>query len=146
MLYSRCERLGIPYNKCGKLVVATTRKQIEYLDNLHTHTQDPLFESWQIPGGEKNIGVPTYFLSADETLEMEPDLGRNVYASMYSPESGVVDSHKLMESLEIEITGGSVGDSGAGATAKGDGNDNGSVVLGTKVVRIDPYRDESGGE
>lgn len=56
---------------------------------------------------------------------------------MLSTESGIVDSHGLMESLETEINGGLPGQKGEG---------NGSVVLGTRVVRIDPYRDETGGK
>lgn len=86
------------------------------------------------------LGVPTYFLGPNEAMDLEPDLGPNVLAAMLSTESGIVDSHALMESLEAEVTGqlptqGGTLDSG-----------NGSVVLGTKAVRIDPYRDESGGK
>jgi 2-hydroxyglutarate dehydrogenase len=75
--------------------------------------------------------VPTYFLGPNDAQNLEPDLGENVLAALLSTESGIVDSHALMESLESEIQGHKAG--------------NGSVVLGTKVVRIDPYRDEAGG-
>lgn len=76
--------------------------------------------------------MPTYFLGPNDAQDLEPDLGDNVLAALLSTESGIVDSHALMGSLEAEIQGQEAG--------------NGSVVLGTKVVRIDPYRDEAGGE
>jgi 2-hydroxyglutarate dehydrogenase len=72
-------------------------------------------------------------------MDLEPDLGPNVLAAMLSTESGIVDSHALMESLEAEITGQL-------PEQKSAESGNGSVVLGTEVVRIDPYRDESGGK
>jgi 2-hydroxyglutarate dehydrogenase len=84
------------------------------------------------------LGVPTYFLGPNDAMDLEPDLGPNVLAAMLSTESGIVDSHALMESLEAEITGQL-------PQQKSADSGNGSVVLGTKVVRIDRYRDESGG-
>lgn len=83
------------------------------------------------------LGVPTYFLGPNEAADLEPDLGPNVLAAMLSTESGIIDSHGLMESLEAEIQGQLPGQVDSG---------NGSVVLNTKVVRIDPYMDKSGGE
>lgn len=144
MIYERCERLKIPYKKCQKLVVATTKDQIQYLDQLHSYLQHPAVTS---------PGVPTYFLGGDEARDMEPDLGKNVLCAMLSTESGVVDSHALMTSLELEIINGperlEKGEAGQvkdAGDSSGHGEGNGSVVLGTKVVRIDPYRDEQGGE
>lgn len=94
-----------------------------YLDRLHSDLQDPVLNDPSYsPSGE---GVPTYFLSPDESRRMEPDLGENVLCSMLSTESGIVDSHAVMDSLHAEIQ-----------EARGDGI--GSVALGTKVVRIDP--------
>jgi L-2-hydroxyglutarate oxidase LhgO len=116
-------------------VVATTNDQIEYLDRLHAFTQSPELSAHAYR--PTNDAVPTYFLSGDEARDLEPDLGRNVKAAMLSTETGIVDAHGLMESLEMEIAGGG-GD--------GAGDSNGHVVLGTKVVRIDPYFGPSSGE
>ena len=52
---------------------------------------------------------------------MEPLLSEDISTAVYSPETGIVDSHALMSSLEKEI-----GESEAG-----------EIVLGTRVVRID---------
>lgn len=107
MMYERCQRLGIPHRKTQKLVVATTKSQIMYLDELHSYLQHPAVHP---------PGVPTYFLGGEEARELEPDLGSNVLAAMLSTESGIVDSHALMESLEQEVD---------------------QVVLGTRVTQID---------
>ncbi|KAJ9123820.1 hypothetical protein QFC24_003597 [Naganishia onofrii] len=139
LLYDRCQRLGIGHKKTGKLILATSTDQIQYLDELHASLQHPILES-PTHSPMTGLGVPTYFLGPNEAADLEPDLGPNVLAAMLSTESGIVDSHALMESLEMEINGqlpDQITESDAGR---------GSVVLGTKVVRIDPYRDESGGK
>lgn len=122
-----------------QLILATSKDQIQYLDQLHASLQHPILQT-KTHSPMTGLGVPTYFLGPNEAMDLEPDLGPNVLAAMLSTESGIVDSHALMESLEAEVTGqlptqGGTLDSG-----------NGSVVLGTKAVRIDPYRDESGGK
>jgi 2-hydroxyglutarate dehydrogenase len=121
-----------------QLILATSTDQIQYLDELHASLQHPILES-PTHSPVTGLGVPTYFLGPNEAADLEPDLGPNVLAAMLSTESGIVDSHALMESLEMEING-QLPDQ---ITERDAGR--GSVVLGTKVVRIDPYRDESGG-
>jgi L-2-hydroxyglutarate oxidase LhgO len=117
------------------LILATSKDQIQYLDGLHASLQHPILNS-PTHSPLTGLGVPTYFLGPNDATDLEPDLGPNVLAAMLSTESGIVDSHGLMESLETEINGGLPGQRAEG---------NGSVVLGTRVVRIDPYRDETGG-
>jgi 2-hydroxyglutarate dehydrogenase len=51
-----------------------------------------------------------------------------------STETGIVDAHGLMENLESEI----VGD-----LEDTDIDGQGNLVLGTKVVRLDPYYGDS---
>ncbi|KAJ9102963.1 hypothetical protein QFC19_004520 [Naganishia cerealis] len=138
LLYDRCQRLGIGHKKTGKLILATSKDQIQYLDELHAGLQHPILES-PTHSPMTGLGVPTYFLGPNEAVDLEPDLGPNVLAAMLSTESGIVDSHALMESLEMEINGQLPGQGTETDAGRG------SVVLGTKVVRIDPYRDESGG-
>ena len=59
---------------------------------------------------------------------MEPDLSPDISLALFSPETGIVDSHALMESLEKDIE-----ESGSG-----------SVVYSTQVVRVDPYDRQPG--
>jgi hypothetical protein len=112
------------------MIVATTKREIQYLDRLHTTLQDPILND---PTYSPSLaGVPTFFLAPTEARRMEPDLGENIMCAMLSTESGIVDSHALMESLEADVT------------KVGEGEGQGSVALGTRVVRIDPYRGENG--
>jgi L-2-hydroxyglutarate oxidase LhgO len=63
-------------------------------------------------------------LSEEETRETEPNLSPDIVASLWSPLTGIVDSHSFMESLEKDI----------------QDSEGGQLVYGTKVVRIDPYK------
>ena len=53
---------------------------------------------------------------------MEPDLSPDISLAIFSPETGILDSHAFMESLEKDI----------------EESDSGSVVYSTRVVRVDP--------
>ena len=59
---------------------------------------------------------------------MEPNLSPDISLALFSPETGIIDSHSFMESLEKDIE-----ESGAG-----------SVVPSTHVVRVDPYDKQPG--
>lgn len=59
---------------------------------------------------------------------MEPDLSHDIRTCLLSSETGIVDSHGLMAALEDSIH-----------EAEG-----GEIVLGTRVVRIDPAASGSG--
>jgi L-2-hydroxyglutarate oxidase LhgO len=85
ILYELCARKGIPHRKTGKIVVATDEQETVKLRDL--------FEQ-----GRRN-GVPGLrLLGAREIVEMEPYV--TGVLGLYSPESGIVDSHLLMEYLE----------------------------------------------
>jgi 2-hydroxyglutarate dehydrogenase len=56
---------------------------------------------------------------------MEPDLSPEIAAALWSPETGILDSHSFMKSLEKEIE-----DTGAG-----------ELVYSTRVVRVDPHEE-----
>jgi len=113
-----------------QLILATTKQQIMFLDRLHSDLQEPVLNDPSYSPSTK--GVPTYFLSPQESWRMEPDLGPNILCSMLSTESGIIDSHALMQSLEAEIV------------EEREGSGSGSLGLGTKVVRIDPHPGENG--
>jgi len=101
-----------------------------FLDRLHSDLQEPVLNDPSYSPSTE--GVPTYFLSPQESWRMEPDLGPNVLCSMLSTESGIIDSHALMSSLEAEIV------------EEREGSGSGSLGLGTKVVRIDPHLGDDG--
>ncbi|TIA58304.1 putative FAD dependent oxidoreductase [Aureobasidium pullulans] len=98
MLYELCDRHNIPYNNCGKWVVAQDEAQAEAVEKVHAFA--------------KGIGVPTNFLSRDEAARREPDV-RAETAVLESPTTGILDSHAYMTYLH-----GSFQDAG-GDTALG---------------------------
>ncbi|GAA5923399.1 hypothetical protein JCM1841_003312 [Sporobolomyces salmonicolor] len=122
LLYQRCDEHGIPYRNTGKLVLATSKDQINYLEQLHDKANRLR---------EKGIGeVPLEWLSGDEVRKLEPDVGERVIGALLSPKTGIVSSHDLMANLEKEIID----------------SDTGEVVYGTRVVRIDRAEPSGGGK
>ncbi|KIY45916.1 FAD dependent oxidoreductase [Fistulina hepatica ATCC 64428] len=121
LLYERCCANSLPHRKLGKLVVATNKVQHQYLRSLH-HKAKLLSQQFH---GKHPLHVPTQLISGDEARGMEPDLSPDVIAALWSPETGIVDSHALMESLERDI-----------------GNaESGQFVYSTEAVRIDSHPD-----
>ncbi len=94
-LYAFCDSHKVAYDRCGKLVVATSPAEVERLDAilLQAHTND-------VEG--------MAHVSKAQALAMEPEL--NCDAALISPQSGVFDSHGYMLALqgEIEAAGGAV--------------------------------------
>ena len=87
LLYETCRKAGIPFRKTGKIVVAVDRSETGALEAV-------------LAQGKKN-GVPGLRLvSAREISDLEPTV-RGV-EGLFSPESGIVDSHALMAFLERE--------------------------------------------
>lgn len=104
---------GIPYRKCGKITIATDSRQLDYLKGLHEKVR-------RIE--EEGIGVvPAVWMSGDEVRAAEPDVAMECVGGLLSSETGIIDSHALMDDLEKGILE----------------SENGEVVYGTKVVRID---------
>lgn len=114
LLYARCQDYNIPHNKLGKLIVAG-RGQRPYLEKIMSRIN--LLPSENRP--------PLELIHGSQAREMQPDLSPNIESALYSPETGIVDSHALMESFEKEIADFEAG----------------SIVCSTRVVRVDPAKD-----
>jgi L-2-hydroxyglutarate oxidase LhgO len=84
LLYQYCAQNHIDHQKIGKITVATS---VEETTILHRIMQN----------SEASGVNDTYFLTLDEIKEMEPEL--EVVAGVFSPSTGIVDSHGLMLSL-----------------------------------------------
>jgi len=95
MLYAFCASHGVPYRKYGKLIVAAKEAEIAKLEAL--------FRQATANGVEDVL-----LLAAAEAQAMEPAL--SCVAALYSPETGIIDSHRLMLALQgdIEDRGGAV--------------------------------------
>jgi 2-hydroxyglutarate dehydrogenase len=75
-MYAYCEERGIPFERCGKLIVASTEAELTGLDELERR-------------GRAN-GVPGLRrLDADGIRELEPHA--TGVAALHSPETGIVD-------------------------------------------------------
>jgi 2-hydroxyglutarate dehydrogenase len=88
LLYERCDRHGIPYERCGKLIVATSDAELPALDELERR-------------GAAN-GVPGLRrLAGGEIAELEPHASG--VAALHSPATGVVDFAAVARSLAREL-------------------------------------------
>jgi len=87
LLYRYCEAHGVAHRRCGKLIVATEPGQIATLHKIRAQAAAN--------------GVPDLrLLTADEALAMEPEL--HCVAALYSPSTGIIDSHGLMLAYQGE--------------------------------------------
>jgi L-2-hydroxyglutarate oxidase LhgO len=84
LLYAYCAERGIAHRRCGKLIVATAEAQLERLDALQA-------QAWA--NGVDDLQR----LSAEQARAMEPALA--CVAALWSPSTGIVDSHGLMLAL-----------------------------------------------
>ncbi|MBW7470575.1 NAD(P)/FAD-dependent oxidoreductase [Marinobacter sp. F4218] len=82
-LYRYCEEHKIGYRKCGKWIVATSDRQAESLDLIRHRAS--------------LNGVALNLVSGAALVRKLPDLTAS--AGLWSPETGIVDSHALMLSL-----------------------------------------------
>lgn len=84
LLYRYCADRGVPHRRCGKLIVAALQDEVPRLAGIAERAA---------MNGVSDLRP----LSAAEALEMEPEL--NVKAALWSPSTGIVDSHALMLAL-----------------------------------------------
>ncbi len=94
-LYAFCESHGVGHRRCGKLVVATEAAQRPALERLAAQAR---------ANGVDDLRL----LERDEARALEPAL--ECVAALWSPSTGLVDSHGLMLALQggLESSGGAV--------------------------------------
>jgi L-2-hydroxyglutarate oxidase LhgO len=85
LLYELCESKGIPYRKTGKIMVAASEEECA---SVHGVLQQ----------GQKNGVQGLRLISRREIQELEVNVSGIL--GLFSPESGIVDSHQLMSCLE----------------------------------------------
>ncbi len=83
LLYKICKKAAIPHKRCGKIIIATNPSELSHLEELYK---------------KANMnGVKTKLLDQKEIQKLEPNT--NAIAGLYSPMTGIVDSHSLMKYL-----------------------------------------------
>ncbi|ODS65346.1 MAG: FAD-dependent oxidoreductase [Acidovorax sp. SCN 65-108] len=95
MLYAYCTERNVPHRRCGKLLVATSPGQLSSLESIQARAQS-------------NGVLDLRWLGRHEAQAMEPAL--ECVAALFSPSTGIVDSHALMLALQgdLEHAGGLV--------------------------------------
>jgi L-2-hydroxyglutarate oxidase LhgO len=85
LLYDYCRKYNVPFNNCGKLIVATTETEIPVIEGI-------------LQTAIKNGVDDLSFLGKEEIAALEP----NIFAlkALFSPSTGIVDSHSLMKQFE----------------------------------------------
>jgi L-2-hydroxyglutarate oxidase LhgO len=108
LLYEYCRRYEVPYNNCGKLIVATSEKEISVIEGIRQTA---------IRNGVDDLAL----LGREQIAEMEP----NIFAlkALFSPSTGIIDSHALMKQYETNTI-----------------NNSGQVVYGSEVIGIKRIR------
>ncbi len=86
-LYAYCETNRIAFRKTGKLLMAVSAEERESLAACLAHA--------------RRLGVPAELWSRAEVKAREPEV--EGFEALFFPESGIVDSHALMASLEGEF-------------------------------------------
>ncbi len=89
-MYEFCEREGISFERCGKVIVARSDAELGRLDELERRGREN-----QVPGLRR--------LSASELTEVEPAC-RGV-AALHSPATGIVDFAEVARALARELEG-----------------------------------------
>jgi len=110
-LYDYLEVRGVPHLKRGKLIVATSDSETRKIEAIHATGLTNGVEKLELVSGAK-------------AMAWEPAL--TCTAALWSPETGVVDSHGYMLALQGEIE-----------------DHGGMLAFNTPVVRIEPLN--SGG-
>jgi L-2-hydroxyglutarate oxidase LhgO len=85
LIYNFCKKYNIPYNNCGKLIVATSEEEIKIIEGI---SQTAL----------KNGVDDLVMIDRDQIASLEP----HIFAlkALFSPSTGIVDSHSLMKQYE----------------------------------------------
>lgn len=104
LLYDYCKENDVPFKNCGKLIVATTEDEIPIIEGI----QRTAFNN-----GVEDLVI----IDKGRIAELEP----SVFAmkAIFSPSTGIVDSHSLMKSYET-----------------GTINNGGHIVYGSEVTAI----------
>lgn len=87
LLYDYCAQRGIAHRRCGKLLVATRADD------------EAALEALRLQGLANGVEVLSW-LTAAQARALEPAL--QCQAALWSPASGIVDSHGLMQALRMD--------------------------------------------
>ncbi len=73
-----CEKLDVPFKKCGSLVLAFSEKDMEHLKVLYDRG---------VANGVKGLEI----LDKAQTLAMEPKLSEEIFGALWAPTGGIIN-------------------------------------------------------
>jgi len=106
-IYAYCDEKGIPYERCGKVVVATRADELPRLEELSRRAR-----ANGVPGVE--------LIDEAKLVELEPHVVG--IRALYSPGTGIVDFRRVADALAQDVTS-------MGGTIR-----TGAAVVGIKVA------------
>eukprot|EP01132_Coremiostelium_polycephalum_P006602 gene6602-8171_t len=89
MMYNYCREKNIPYDKCGKVIVAVTKSECDRLDELYQR-------------GITN-GCQVEMIDRNRLLEIEPHIKGGLKA-VYSPNTGIINFREVVGSMVRDIS------------------------------------------
>ena len=90
LLYKYCQEKAIPHKRLGKIIVALNNREVRQLDELMNK-------------GKGNWVRDLRLMMGAELARFEP--GVKGVKALYSPNTGIIDSHQLMKALEKQAQG-----------------------------------------
>jgi L-2-hydroxyglutarate oxidase LhgO len=90
MLYAYCEEHHVSHKRLGKLILAPSKDEHDRLEEIREQAA-------------KNGVSDLQYLSSDEVRDLEPEVVCG--GGLWSPSTGIIDSHDLMTALQAEIEG-----------------------------------------
>lgn len=116
LLYEYCDERGIEYERCGKLIVATSSEELPLLENLHAR-------------GTEN-GVELAWVEQSEITEFEPHVSG--LRALHTPSTGIVDFGQVAAALadDVRSLGGEIR---TGHEVTGIRSGDGETIVETKV-------------
>jgi L-2-hydroxyglutarate oxidase LhgO len=88
MLYDFCASHGVPFRRCGKLIVATSEAELAKIEAIHKQG---------IVNGVEELA----FIGGNAAKALEPEL--TCVGAVHSPQTGIIDSHALMLALQGDL-------------------------------------------
>ena len=88
LLYDYCETRRLPFQRCGKLIIATETAQLQALQSI-------------LEKGRGNGVDDLVWLDRAEVQRREPAI--NCVAALWSPSTGIIDSHAYMLALQADL-------------------------------------------
>jgi L-2-hydroxyglutarate oxidase LhgO len=88
LLYAYCDEKRIPYERCGKIIVATEPAEIPRLDELYRR-------------GRANGVVGLAKIDREQLAELEPHV--KAVEALHAPETGIVDFKRVATELAADV-------------------------------------------